>query len=359
MADADAFVHDEVECRVVFGPGSRWRVAEELDRLGVQRAAFISGQRSSEMAHALAETCNERAAALLPHATMHVPTELAERTARTVADLGADGLVAVGGGSAVGLAKAVARRQGSVILAVPTSYAGSEMTPIWGETCDGAKATGRSPEVRPRTVLYDVELTVSLPAPFTVTSAMNAIAHAVEGLYAPDASPIRRVVAEEGIRKALTALPHAVAGPECTRARGELLEAAWMCATVLGSTTMGLHHKLCHLLGGTLNLPHAEAHTVLLPHVMAYNLLPGGDARARAARAVGHPNPAQELWRRVGSMGGPRSLQELGMARPDVTVIVEQAMAGAFTNPRAVGSDELFDLLSRALVGEEPVETWA
>ena len=358
MADHDAFVHTEVDNRVVFGSGTRWRVAEELGRLGVRRVVLTSGQRSNAIAQALAGTCGERAVAVLPHATMHVPTELADRTARTVVDLGADGIVAVGGGSAIGLAKSVARRAAVSILAVPTSYSGSEMTPIWGETHDGVKTTGRSAEVRPRTVIYDVDLTMSLPARFTVASAVNAIAHGIEGLYAPDASPIRRAVAEEGIFKTVTALPTVVADPDDRRARTELLEAAWMCATVLASTTMGLHHKLCHVLGGTLNLAHAETHCVVLPHVMAYNLLPGGEARARAVRAIGHPQPAQELWQRVVSMGGPRSLGELGMAAGDVAVIVEQVTATTSRDPRAVGPDALGELLSRALEGKQPVETW-
>jgi len=355
VADPDAFVHTEVDNRVVFGTGTRWSVADELDRLGVRRAAVISGKRSGELAEALANTCGERAVAVLPHATMHVPTELAERTAHMVSDLGTDAIVAIGGGSAIGLAKAVARRTAVVILAVPTSYSGSEMTPIWGETSNGIKTTGRSAEVKPRTVIYDVELTMSLPAAFTVTSAVNAIAHAIEGLYAPDASPIRRLVAEEGITKAVAAMPRAVATPGDRGARTALLGAAWMCATVLASTTMGLHHKLCHVLGGTLNLPHAEAHTVVLPHVMAYNLLPGVEARARAARAIGHPDPANALWQLVASAGGPRSLGELGMTTADIPMVVEQVTSATFSNPRTVGPDALAGLLRRAVAGDTPV----
>lgn len=355
MGEVDVFVHTEVPNRVVFGAGARWRLGEEVDRLAITRVVVVSGSRSKAFAEELGDACGNRVVGVLPDAVMHVPSQLAEKTAATVADLGADGIIAVGGGSAIGLAKAVARRTELAVVALPTSYSGSEMTPIWGETEGGVKTTGRSWDVKPRTVIYDVELTTSLPEQLTVTSAVNAVAHAVEALYAPDASPVHKVVAEDGIRMAVSALGR-VRDPGDAGARTELLTAAWMCGTVLGSTTMGLHHKLCHLLGGRLDLPHAETHAVLLPHVMAFNLVPGGDARARADRAIGDAPAARALWDRIGTMGGPRSLSELGMERSQLAGIVDQALAQQVANPRMVDREQLTGLLSRALEGTEPVE---
>ena len=201
--------------------------------------------------------------------------------------LGADCAVAIGGGSTTGLGKAIALDSGLPILAIPTTYAGSEMTPIYGLTEGGVKKTGRDARVLPRTVIYDPELTLTLPLAMTVTSAMNAIAHAAEGLYAHDGNPIIALMAEEGIRACAAALPRLAADPRDLDARGDALYGAWLCGTVLGAVAMGLHHKLCHTLGGSFNLPHAEVHTVILPHALAYNAAQAPEAMARIARALG------------------------------------------------------------------------
>jgi maleylacetate reductase len=220
---------------------------------------------------------------------MHVPAGIVHDTAGRDAALGADGCVAVGGGSAIGLGKAVALRHDLPGVAVPTTYAGSEMTPIWGITEGGTKRTGRDPRVLPVSVLYDPELTVTLPADLSVTSGMNAVAHAVEGLYAPDASPVISLMAEEGTRSLATALPAVVADGGDLDARAEAQFGAWLCVAVLGVTPMSLHHKLCHALGGTLDLPHAATHAVVLPHVLACNAPAVADAVV--ANPYANPRP--------------------------------------------------------------------
>ena len=269
-----------------------------------------------------------------------MPEEVAEAARARVAEVRGDVLVALGGGSTIGLAKAVALTDALPILAVPTTYAGSEMTPVWGLTENGVKRTGRDPNVLPVSVVYDPSLTLSMPVGLAVTSGLNAVAHAAEGLYAPDASPIVSLMAREGVRALVEALPAIVERPDDLDARAGALYGAWLCGAVLGATTMGLHHKLCHALGGTLNLPHSETHTVVLPHALAYN-------------GAAEPSPAG-LWELAGRLGAPRSLRELGMAEADIDRIAEQVAAATFPNPRPVTTEGVRDLLRAAWAGTPP-----
>jgi maleylacetate reductase len=280
---------------------------------------------------------------------MHVPVEVAARAREAAAELGADGCVAAGGGSTIGLGKAIALEHGLPVVAVPTTYAGSEMTPIWGLTENGRKRTGRDPAVLPRSVVYDPELTLTLPVALSVTSGFNAMAHAVEGLYAPDASPIISLMAREGAQALIEALPNVAARPTDLAARTRAQYGAWLCGAVLGATTMSLHHKLCHVLGGTFDLPHAEVHTVVLPHVVAFNA-----TAALVLGAVLGPDPGGALWDLATKLGAPRSLAELGMPESGVAEVVRQAVASPYANPRPVTADDLTRLVEAARRGERP-----
>jgi maleylacetate reductase len=301
----------------------------------------------------VADLLGERAVALLPEARMHVPVEVAHRAGEVSASVEADGCVAVGGGSAIGLGKAVALERALPVVAVPTTYAGSEMTPVWGLTEDAVKRTGREQRVQPVAVVYDPSLTLSMPAELTATSGMNALAHAVEGLYAPDASPITSLMAEEGARACATALPALAVDGTDLDARAEALYGAWLCGSVLGSTTMGLHHKLCHVLGGTLGLPHAATHTVVLPYVLAFNAPAAPEASAALARALGADDAARALWD-LASLGTRRSLSELGMAEGDIGRVVDLAVASPYANPRPVDAGDVEALLRAAWAGRVP-----
>jgi maleylacetate reductase len=292
--------------------------------------------------------------ALLPEARMHVPAEVARHALEVASSTKADGCVAVGGGSAIGLGKAVALERGLPVVAVPTTYAGSEMTSVWGLTEDGAKRTGRDPRVQPVAVVYDPELTVSMPTDLTVTSGLNAVAHAVEGLYAPDGSPVTALMAEEGVRAFATALPALVADGADLEARSEALYAAWLCGAVLGSTTMGLHHKLCHVLGGTLGLPHAATHTVVLPHVLSFNAPAAPGMRAAMGRALGAADPALRLWELAGELGAPRALRDLGMGADDVPRVADLAAKSPYANPRTVDRSDLEAIVRAAWSGVTP-----
>jgi maleylacetate reductase len=288
---------------------------------------------------------------------MHVPVEVADRAVELARTLGADGCVAVGGGSAIGLGKAIALRTGLPLIAVPSTYSGSEMTSVWGLTEHGAKRTGRDPAVLPRSVVYDPELTLELPVPLSVTSGINAVAHAVEALYAPDTSPLIALMAEEGVRALAGALPELAAGPRSLDARGRALYGAWLCGSCLGATTMGLHHKLCHVLGGTFGLPHAETHTVVLPYALAYNAPAAPEAATAVARALGAEDAGAApvaLWELAGRLGAPRSLAELGLKESDLVTAAAQAVSQAYANPRPVTEDGVLALLRAAYEGTPP-----
>ena len=346
-----SFTHTALPMRVVFGPGSLARLPEEVAALGLTRVLVLCSPEQAATGQLVAAALGDRAAGVLAEARMHVPVEVAHRAQALAAELGADGCVAVGGGSAVGLGKAIALEHGLPVLAVPTTYAGSEMTPVWGLTADGVKKTGRDPRVLPVSVVYDPELTLTLPVAMSVTSGMNAIAHAVEGLYAPDGTPIVSLMAAEGVRALVSALPRIAAEPADLEARGDAQYGAWLCGAVLGATTMSLHHKLCHALGGTLDLPHAPTHTVVLPHALAFNAPAVPDAVAALGLGA---DPARALWDLAGELGAPRSLAELGMAEADVDVVADQVLASPYANPRPVTRDGVTALLHRARAGEPP-----
>ncbi|WP_285249481.1 maleylacetate reductase [Pseudarthrobacter sp. fls2-241-R2A-168] len=346
------FQYQALPMRVTFGSGSLKSLPDEVRSLGLQRVLVLSTSFQEDLAREVSEQLGELSAGVHPEAEMHVPVESAHRAREVAKAAGADGYVAVGGGSTTGLGKAIALEFGAPIIAVPTTYAGSEMTPIWGLTAEGEKKTGRDPKVLPTSVIYDPELTLTLPVGMSVTSGFNAIAHAVEALYAPDGSPIISLMAEEGIRALVGALPKIAENPADIEARSDALYGAWLCGATLGATTMSLHHKLCHTLGGTFNLPHAETHTVVLPYALAYNSAHVPDAVAALRRATGAQEPASYLRQLSLGLGAPASLRELGLTDNDVETVVEQATRNPYANPRPVTGDGIRALLTAALNGE-------
>src|SRR5476651_1527098 len=241
----DPFIYQGLPSRVVFGAGSIEHLEREIDLLGAKRTIVLSTPQQCEQAEAFAARLGSRAVGVFSKAVMHVPVETAQEARDYAAQLGADCAVAIGGGSTTGLGKAIALDSGLPILAIPTTYAGSEMTPVYGITEAGLKKTGKDPRVLPRTVIYDPELTLSLPVSMSITSGLNAIAHAAEGLYARDGNPVMSLLAEEGIRALAKGMSAVVAAPSDMSARSDCLYGAWLCGTVLGNVGMALHHKLC------------------------------------------------------------------------------------------------------------------
>jgi alcohol dehydrogenase class IV len=349
------FVYTSHPARVVFGAGSLNHLEREIGLLGAKRALVLSTPEQVAQANDIAQRLGDRCAGVFAKAVMHVPIESAREAREEAARVGADCAVAIGGGSTTGLGKAIALESNLPILAIPTTYAGSEMTTIYGITEGGMKKTGRDSKVLPRTVIYDPELTLTLPVGMSATSGMNAIAHSVEALYAVDANPIMSMIAEEGIRALARGLPVVIKSPGDIKARSDSLYGAWLCGVALNGTAMALHHKLCHTLGGSFNLPHAETHTVVLPHATAYNARATPEAMARVAHALGATDAAQGLYDLERQLGTPLALKDLGMPESGLDRVADLAVANPYPNPVPLERAAIRRLLDNAWHGRPPV----
>lgn len=352
------FIYQGLPSRVVFGWDSLQRLPQEIELLGARRALILTTPEQRVLGEKVAATIGGHAAGIYPEAVMHVPLEVAQRAREEAKRLGADCYIAVGGGSTIGLGKAIALNSGLPILAVPTTYAGSEMTPIYGLTEGRLKKTGRDQRVLPRTVIYDPTLSLTLPADISASSGMNAMAHAVEALYAQDANPIISLMAEESIRSLSQALPDIVQDPQNREARSQALYGAWLAGTCLGTVGMALHHKLCHTLGGTFNLPHAPMHAILLPYSAHYNHAAAPEALARVGKALGGSRADEAgalIYALNRKLGIPASLAEIGMPEVGIEEAAELVCANPYHNPQPIDKQAIRALLSRAWQGLPPV----
>ena len=361
MSDRD-FVFNGVAQRVRFASGSVDTLKAEVQQIGATRAIVLCTPEQRALAESIAAKLGDLAVAVYDKAVMHVPMETAKAARELARTLGADCAVAVGGGSTVGLGKAIALDSGLPIIAIPTTYAGSEMTPIFGLTEGGIKRTGKDVRVLPRSVIYDPLLTLSLPVGMSITSAINALAHAAEGLYSSDSNPVMNLMAEEGIRSIARAVPGITKDAQNISAREDALKGAWLCGAVLGNVGMGLHHKLCHTLGGTFNLPHAPVHTVVISQALAYNSAAAPQAMERIALAMGVSEArakdplaaAQAVFDLAADHGAPTALKDIGMQKGDLQRARELAMQAQYPNPRPLEAAAIDELLLNAFEGRRP-----
>jgi maleylacetate reductase len=348
------FVHDTLGQRVRFGSGAASAMlAAEIEERGARHIMVIAAMAEQAMA--------TRITAGLPvtirhsEVVMHVPLEVAERARQSATAADVDLVVSIGGGSTTGLAKAVALSTGIEIIAVPTTYAGSEATPIWGVTEGAQKTTGRDPKVLPRTVIYDAELTLSLPLAMSVASGLNGLAHCVDSMWAPGSDPINQALAVEGIRALTEGLALIVKDPTGLHGRELVLYAAYLSAAAFGSAGSGLHHTICHYLGGAFNLPHAQTHAVILPHVLAMNAPCAGAAARRIATALGSDDALSGLMTLYEQLGAPRALRDYGMPRDQIHPAAAALVAVVpARNPRPLSVKDLGSLLEAAWAGDDP-----
>ncbi len=342
-----SFIHDVPSQRVVFASGAMSRIADEAARLNIARALVVATPGSgARLGARLVDLLGPKAAGLHAEAVMHVPRDVAEAGVAAAAKTEADGVIAVGGGSAIGLAKAIARDTGLPIVAIPTTYSGSEATPIWGQSEGERKQTGRDWKVLPRTIVYDPDLTMKLPAAVSAASGMNAIAHCVEGIWVPERTPVSTALAMEAVRRFGQYLPRVIADGGDAEARAECLIAAWLAGTVL-TTGTGLHHKLAHALGG-LGLPHAETHAIILPHVTRFNLEAAPEASDRLADALHAKHPADALDAMVAGFPIPQRLRDVGLDEAKIPDVAKQAAALGIKEPRPVTVEDATEILRRA-----------
>ena len=348
------FVHDTLPQRVCFESGqAAAALRREVDELGAERVMVISSGSQNELA---AEITAELPVALrYDDVVMHVPIEVAERARAAAAKAEADAVICVGGGSTTGLAKAIALTSGLPIIAVPSTYAGSEATAVWGLTEGAHKTTGIDLRVLPKVIVYDATLTTSLPVGTSVASGLNALAHCVDALWAAKADPINAALAAEGIRSLKEGLPQVVADPTGLAGRELALYAAYLSAAAFASAGSGLHHKICHVLGGACNLPHAQTHAVVLPYVVAFNAPQAPDAERRIAGAFGSQHALEGLQDLRRALDAPRALRDYGFQEADIPAAAELILpAVPPSNPRTVTADDLRALLHAAWAGEDP-----
>ena len=353
------FVHDSLAQRVAFGSGAAAvNLAGEIASLGASRVMLIAAKAETH----LADTISGNIPVALRHddVVMHVPVEVAERARAAAIGNDVDALVSVGGGSTTGLAKAIAMTTGLPIVAVPTTYAGSEATPVWGLTEGAKKTTGVDIKVLPKVVIYDATLTLSLPVEMSVASGLNALAHCVDSMWAPNADPINAAFAAEGIRSLAAGLPKVVADPMDLDGREHALYAAYLSATAFASAGSGLHHKICHVLGGKYNLPHAQTHATVLPYVLAFNGPAAPDAERRIAAAFSSagfeaPTALDGLVELQRELNAPHALADYGFTEEAIPEAAEAILPSVPpSNPRPVTAEDLRALLRAAWSGADP-----
>jgi alcohol dehydrogenase class IV len=347
------FLYAPLPYRVVFAAGALSRVADETRLIG-KRALVLSTPEQRVDAERVLGLLGDTGVGIFDRATMHVPVNIVDEAMEFARSVEADCTVAIGGGSTTGLAKAMSLRADLPSLVIPTTYAGSEVTTIWGMTENGVKTTGKDRRVLPRTVLYDPDLTFSLPVAMSVASGLNAIAHCMEGLYAVDGNPIVSLMAEEGVRVLASCLPKIQADPKDAAAREQALYGCWLAGSVLGASSVALHHKLCHTLGGAFDMPHAQTHTAVLPHAIAYNAPAAPEAMARASRALGGAEPADALFRLAQGLGAEMALKKLGMPGDGIKHAADLATRNPYPNPRPITAAGIEALLERAYNGLPP-----
>ena len=352
----DGFEEERGPQRIVFGWGRAADLASEVDLLSAGRVLLVSERSTSAIAEDVQDRLGSRVVGCIPRVRPHVPRANVDSAADLVRSTDADLVVTIGGGSATGLGKALALETSVRLIAVPTTYAGSEVTAVYGTTHGGRKHTGSDDRVLPRTVVYDPELSVSLPARVTASSGMNAIAHCVEGLYAENSAKSVDEMADQGIRVLVDSLPSCVAKPDDRTGRGGALYGSYLAGGVVASAGMALHHRICHVLGGTFGLAHGDANAVVLPHVVAFNQPFAEQAIARIAAAMGTHDAALALFQFAGSMGAPTSLRELGMQATDFERAADLTLERNGFNPRPVTRDAVLSILHAAFEGNEPHE---
>lgn len=350
----DSFTYTAYPARVLFGYGRASEIADEVRRLGCKRALILSTPAQQSLADQVSTQLGPMYGGSFTQAAMHTPVDVTERALAYLVEQACDCIVALGGGSTIGLGKALALRTDLPQVVLPTTYAGSEVTSILGQTDNGIKTTQRSSRILPEVVIYDAALTLSLPVELSVASGMNAMAHAVEALYAKDANPIISLMALEGVAALARSLPLIVKNPSNLSARSDAQYGAWLCGTCLGAVGMALHHKICHVLGGSFDLPHAQTHTVMLPHVLAYNASAVPDVMQKLATALEADDAVHGLYRLARSLNAPFSLRDIGMAEEGLTIAAELVMKDTYWNPRALERDAITAMLVRAYHGHAP-----
>jgi len=340
--------------RIVFATGALGRVADEVALLNKQRILLISDESAARPAAHLKSELGTLVIQSIDNVVMHVPDEFSSPIANTARNQDIDLVLTIGGGSATGLGKIIALDCSIDLMAIPSTYAGSEMTSIWGRTASNKKVTGRNAAVLPKTTIYDPELTYSLPHSISVNSGMNAIAHAVEALYAPEVNAEIKTAALEGITIFASGLRKLTADINDISARSDLFRGSMLCGFSLNNATMGIHHKICHTLGGMFDLPHAPMHSAVLPWAVQYNQNFAKVQLDEVADALSAKTAAQGIWDLANEVGAQTSLKAIGYPIDKSEEVADVISSATYVNPRPFNRNALVDLLSNAYGGSRP-----
>ena len=350
----ESFDYDALPGRVVFGAGRRRELGAEADRLGARRVLVVASRRDESLVDEVRDLLGGRAVGWFDDVAQHVPVSRATAARELARRLDVDTVVALGGGSAIGFGKAIALEVDVDLIALPTTYAGSEMTTIYGLSEGGHKRTGKDLRVKPKVVVYDPDLTLSLPPSVAGPSGMNAVAHCVEALYAPGANPVISAIAIEGLRALHRSLPMVCATPDHVGARTEALYGAYLAGVALATAGTALHHKTCHVLGGMYDLDHGSMNSVVLGHAVAYNAPAIPEQLGRMGEALGTDDVAGSLFDLAAGIGAPTSLAAIGMPADGIDEAARRVVEEASANVRAPELAGITSMLRAALAGERP-----
>ncbi len=358
---------------IIFGTGSLARLSEAVDHFHWQRLMLCTTGSARRNGHVstLEAALGQRLVATYDHAQSHVPDfQVAEALAIAI-EHQVDAIIGLGGGSPIGLAKAISqaleeKRTGQAarasfptdqplvpVVAIPTTYAGSEMTAVYGMTHHSAsssrKITVTDPKITPKLVIYDPRLTLDLPPEMTASSGINALAHCVEAVYSITRHPLSTAAALSGAQHIAQALPRCYATGEDLEARTGMLIGSHLAAVALSNVAMGFHHGLCHALGGTAGVPHGIANAIVLPHAMRFNLNATAPQLAQIAAAIGlavddrsaeaaAEAAAQHIADLIGHMSLPQRLREVGVNKADLPHLAEVALQSRAvqSNPKPI-----------------------
>jgi maleylacetate reductase len=348
-----SFLYAAAPARVLFGQGRSKTLGVELDHLNVSRVLVVCTRSGEERYREVIAPFGARCAGVFAKAQPHCPEPIAEAALDAFAAARADGIVTIGGGSTIGLGKVIAARRKVPFIAIPTTLSGSEMTALYGMKIGQEKRTWTDPNAKARSVIYDPDLTATLPKHETATTGMNCLAHCVEALYPAQPNPIANLLALDGIRALYTALPRVIKHND-VESRTSALYGGFLGGLLVSMVGIGLHHKICHVLGGHFNLPHGETNSVILPHVVAFNAPALSAVIGDIARAIGTSDVVAAIFALAERIGAPMSLRELGLVYSDLDPVSEEIATKAVGNPRPVNVDDIRALLRDAWEGRRP-----
>ena len=346
------FTYHSDPVRIVFGAGAIAALAAEADVHKMSRLLVLCSKSRIDFARRVTAPVADRIVGFCDTAGQDMPREAYERILGDIKRLDADGFVVVGGGSAIGLAKAAAANTKLRYIAVVTTYSGSEMAARWYTGAAENRISGYGPEALPATAIYDPELTLDLPVRVSAASGMNAMAHAVESLYGIDTNPVVETMAEEAVRLLGSSLPRLVQNPRDLPARTEVLYGAWLAGNFRAK--VGLEHAIAQRVRQWFNLEHAQCHAIATPYAIGFNAAAAPEAMARIKRALGVGDAARGLYDLNVRLGLPTGLKDIGMRETDIGKAVEVLSVVKITHPKPVTKADFVNVITQAYTGAPP-----